>query len=86
MNLQHAYDQTAASSNPGHPCAGAAVLPAGSCGRPFPSVRRVSAARAHRGSGRPALIAISQRDDTVVVAASEARRLARALIRAAGRR
>ncbi len=51
--------------------------------RPAPVVRRYL--RSGRGAphSRASMLAISQRDDTVLVAASQARRLAYALLRAA---
>jgi hypothetical protein len=59
--------------------------PAAACsGRPFPSVRRLTHTR-RTGRSTGTLIAIEQRDDTVVVASEEARRLARLLMRAARR-
>jgi hypothetical protein len=86
MNLQQAYDQNDTTPRTAQCCGGTQLAPAQSCGRPFPTVRRLSAGRRHEASSRTALIAVSQRDDTVVLRAGEARRLARALIRAAGRR
>jgi hypothetical protein len=86
MNLQQLFDKTQATLDPSVRCAHANLEALPGCGRPFPSVRRLYSSRRHRHITRPALIAITQRDDTVVLRASEARRLAHALMRAAGRR
>ena len=84
MSLQQIGNQT----QPGGSlqCAHAERSVRRSCDRPFPSVRRLRTGRRYTGSSGAALIAISQRDDTVVLPASDARRLAAALLRAARRR